>query len=78
MQKYFITKENLENRVITGDDAYQMSTVLRFKGDEIVMVSDSEKSYLAKILNVSKDEVSFEIVEEKTGNMELPVFVSIF
>ena len=78
MQKYFITKENLENRVITGDDAYQISTVLRFKGDEIVMVSDSEKSYLAKILNVSKDEVSFEIVEEKTGNMELPVFVSIF
>ena len=78
MQKYFITKENLENRVITGDDAYQMSTVLRFKGDEIVMVSDSEKSYLAKIINVSKDEVSFEIIEEKTGNTELPVFVSIF
>lgn len=78
MQKYFITKENLLKQVIVGDDAYQISTVLRFKGGETVMVSDSEKSYLAKIKNISKDEVSFEILEEKTGNMELPVFVSIF
>ena len=78
MQKYFISKENLLNKVITGDDAYQIQTVLRFKGGEMIMVSDSEKSYLAKVLNVSKDEVSFEILEEKTGNTELPVFVSIF
>lgn len=78
MQKYFITKENLLKQVIVGDDAYQISTVLRFKGGETVMVSDSEKSYLAKVKNISKDEVSFEILEEKTGNMELPVFVSIF
>ena len=78
MQKYFITKENLENRIITGDDAYQMSTVLRFKGGETIMVSDSEKSYLAKVINITKDEVSFEIEIEKTGNTELPVFVSIF
>ena len=78
MQKYFITKENLENRIITGDDAYQMSTVLRFKGGETIMVSDSEKSYLAKVINITKDEVSFEIEIEKTGNIELPVFVSIF
>ena len=78
MQKYFITKEDLLANRITGDDAYQISTVLRFKGNEIVMVSDSEKNYLAKIEKVSKDEVSFKILEEKTGDMELPVFVSIY
>ena len=78
MQKYFISKEDLSLNRIKGDDAYQIFTVLRYKGGEMVMVSDSEKSYLVKIKNVTKDEVSFEIVEEKTGNTELPVFVSIF
>lgn len=78
MQKYFITKENLLNRVILGDDAYQIQTVLRFKGGEKIMVSDSNKTYYAKINTVTKDEVTFEILEEKTGNTELPVFVSIF
>ena len=78
MQKYFITKENLSNRVILGDDAYQIQTVLRYKGGEKIMVSDSNKTYYAKINTVTKDEVTFEILEEKAGNTELPVFVSIF
>lgn len=42
------------------------------------MVSDSNKTYYAKINTVTKDEVTFEILEEKAGNTELPVFVSIF
>ena len=78
MQKYFISKEDLSLNRITGDDAYQIQTVLRYKGGEEVLVSDSESCYLVKIKNITKDEVSFEILEEKTGNTELPVFVSIF
>ena len=78
MQKYFITKEDLALNRITGDDAYQIATVLRFKGGETVMVSDTFSNYLAKIKSVSKDEVTFEIIEEKAGDMELPVFVSIY
>ena len=78
MQKYFISKENLSRGVILGDDAYQIETVLRFKGGEKIMVSDSNKTYYAKINTVTKDEVTFEILEEKAGNTELPVFVSIF
>ena len=78
MQKYFISKENLSRGVILGDDAYQIQTVLRFKGGEKIMVSDSNKTYYAKINTVTKDEVTFEILEEKAGNTELPVFVSIF
>ena len=78
MQKYFITKENLSRGVILGDDAYQIQTVLRYKGGEKIMVSDSNKTYYAKINTVTKDEVTFEILEEKAGNTELPVFVSIF
>lgn len=78
MQKYFISKENLKQAKIVGDDAYQISTVLRYKGGEKIMVSDGDASYFAKVLSVTKDEVSFEIMEEKTGDTELPVFVSIF
>jgi 16S rRNA (uracil1498-N3)-methyltransferase len=78
MQKYFITTENLSSGVILGDDAYQIQTVLRYKGGEKIMVSDSNKTYYAKINTVTKDEVTFEILEEKAGNTELPVFVSIF
>lgn len=78
MQKYFITTKNLSSGVILGDDAYQIQTVLRYKGGEKIMVSDSNKTYYAKINTVTKDEVTFEILEEKAGNTELPVFVSIF
>ena len=78
MQKYFITTKNLSSGVILGDDAYQIQMVLRYKGGEKIMVSDSNKTYYAKINTVTKDEVTFEILEEKAGNTELPVFVSIF
>ena len=78
MQKYFIKKEDLLANRIVGDDAYQISTVLRFKGGETVMVSDEEKKYLPQQHRAPNTEVSFEIVEEKAGSMELPVFVSIY
>ncbi|MCR5231023.1 MAG: 16S rRNA (uracil(1498)-N(3))-methyltransferase [Acholeplasmatales bacterium] len=78
MQKYFISKEDLLANKIKGSDAYQIATVLRFRGGETIMVSDLEKNYLAKVKNITKDEVSFEILEEKAGDMELPVFVSIY
>lgn len=78
MQKYFITSSNLENKIIVGDDSYHISVVMRNKINDMVLVSDGVKSYLVKLTKISLDEVSFEIIEEKIGNQELPVFVSIF
>jgi len=78
MQKYFISHENLEALVIDGDDAFHIAKVMRSRiGDEI-LVSDQNKTYLASIKSIDSNKVTFEIIEEKTGNMELPVFVSIF
>ena len=78
MQKYFISHENLEALVIDGDDAFHITKVMRSRiGDEI-LVSDQNKTYLASIKSLDSNKVTFEIIEEKTGNMELPVFVSIF
>ena len=78
MQKYFITKENLIKNVITGDDCHHISVVMRFKINDKVLVSDGNKTYLVALKSISSDEVSFEIIEERIGNVELPVFVSIF
>ena len=77
MQKYFISNEELLNLKITGDDVFHIKSVMRNRiGDEILVGANS-KTYLAKITKIA-DEVSFEIVEEKIGNHELPVFISIF
>lgn len=78
MQKYFITKENLTKHIITGEDCHHISVVMRSKIDDKVYVSDGSKTYLVALKSISSDEVSFEIIEEKIGNVELPVFVSIF
>ncbi|MBQ3253551.1 MAG: 16S rRNA (uracil(1498)-N(3))-methyltransferase [Acholeplasmatales bacterium] len=78
MQKYFISKDDLNNLRITSDDVFHIRTVLRGRIGDIIMVSDESKSYMVKITNINNNEVSFEILNEQIGNNELPVFVSIF
>ena len=78
MQKYFISEEELKNKIIESDDAFHIIKVMRFKiGDEF-LVSDNNKTYLVKITSLLNNKVSFEIVNEETGNNEMPVFVTIF
>ncbi len=78
MQKYFISKEKLNECIIDTDDAFHISTVMRSKiGDEI-LVSDQERCVLAKITSIEKNKVTFEIKEELKANNELPVKVTIF
>lgn len=78
MQKYFISSNELENKIITSDDVFHIKNVMRARiGDEI-LVSDQRNTYLAKITLIGNKEVSFEIIEEQNGNLELPFFVSIF
>ena len=77
MQKYFISNEDFLRTSITGDDVFHIKSVMRSRiGDEI-LVGANGKTYLAKITKIA-DEVSFEIIEEKIGNHELPIFISIF
>ena len=78
MQKYFISKDKLIECIIDTDDAFHISTVMRSKiGDEI-LVSDEEKCVLAKITSIAKDKVTFEVIKELEANNELPVKVTIF
>ena len=78
MQKYFISKEQLANKVIDNDDAFHITSVMRSKLKDQVLVSDGCNTYLVEITSLSNKMVSFEIIKEETGNNEMPVFVTIF
>lgn len=78
MQKYFISQKDFENRVLVDDVAYQIRNVLRGKVKDQFQVGVEGKSYLAEIIEITNKEVKFRVVEELTGNFELPVFVALF
>ena len=78
MQKYFISEEQLANKIIDNDDAFHITSVMRCKIDDQILVSDGNKTYLVKISSLSNKMVSFEIIKEEAGNNEMPVFVTIF
>ena len=78
MQKYFISSEDFNELCITGDDAFHIINVMRCKINDQVLVGSNNKTYLVAIKSLEKKLVKFEILEEKTGNTELPFFVSLF
>lgn len=78
MQKYFLSNEALENKLISGDDAFHIKNVMRSRVNDNIVISNGKANYLAKITQFIDKDVAFEIVEEIIGNHELPVFVSIF
>lgn len=78
MQKYFISDDDFKNNKITSDDAFHISNVMRSKPGDVVLVGNNGKTLKVRLTNITKNEVSYEIIEEETGNNELPVFISIF
>ena len=78
MQKYFVNDSDFNSNKITSDDVFHISNVMRYKIGDNILIGNNRKSYLAKITEITKSFVSYEIVEEKIGNTELPVFVSIY
>ncbi|MCR5113692.1 MAG: 16S rRNA (uracil(1498)-N(3))-methyltransferase [Acholeplasmatales bacterium] len=78
MQKYFIEQDKLKAGIIDTDDAFHITTVMRSKIGDQILVGDNSKTYLAEIKSLSNTLVTFEIIEERTGNYEMPVFVTIF
>ena len=78
MQKYFICESDFDNNEITSDDVFHIRNVMRNKIGDNILIGFNNKTYLAEIISISSDKVKYEIIEEKIGNNELPVFVSIF
>ena len=78
MQKYFVNDDDFKNNKITSDDVFHISNVMRNKPGDLILVGNNKKSYISKIIEINKTFVTYEIIEEKIGNTELPVFVSIY
>ena len=78
MQKFFITLDEFENKVLTKDTSFQLINVLRSKVYDQFLVGVIDKTYLVQISKIENKLVAFEVIEEKTGNSELPFFVSLF
>lgn len=78
MQKYFISLEELESNCLSKEIAYQIKNVLRGKVHDQFLIGVNHSTYLAEITEIGNKDIKFGVVEEVTGNFELPVFVSLF
>lgn len=74
MQRYFAINDKLE---ISLKDKHHITNVMRMKKDALIEIVYDKKVYLSKIKNISKNEVDYEILEEKNINNELSVKVTI-
>ena len=70
MQRYFVTEEDFTKNIITNDDVFHISRVMRNKPGDLIEVCYNKRSYVAKIVEISNDFVSFDIVEEITRKGE--------
>lgn len=77
MQKYFISENELENKMILGEDAFHIKTVMRGRVGDFLLVSSGQDTFKAKITEILDRKINFEITEKVIGNHELPVFVSV-
>lgn len=78
MQKYFILKDDFENRRVNDLDSFHIINVMRQKIGDSILIGYDNKTYLSKIISLKNKIVEFEIVEEIAGNHEMPAFVTIF
>lgn len=78
MQKYFISSQDFEEKVLRGEDAFHIKNVLRGKVGYRFLVSASEETFLVEITRIDNKEIYFDIIQKETCNAELPFFISLF
>lgn len=79
MQRYFVEQDAIKLPYIhiTGDDCHHIGLVMRMKPGDKVYVSDQQRSFVAEIIEISKELVVLEVVEELNEQKELPFNVTI-
>ena len=70
MQRYFITEENFNENIITGDDVFHIYKVMRNKPNDLIEICFNNKAYTAKITEVSSECVHYEIIEELVSKID--------
>lgn len=78
MQKFFITKEELDTGSFSKETSYQIKNVLRGKINDECLVGFNGNNYLVKIAEINNKDVKFNIIKEIEMNNELPIYVCLF
>lgn len=61
-QRYFLTKNDFDNKIITSDDKHHITRVMRMKTNDQIEVCYLKKCYLSK-LTISDQDIRFEIIK---------------
>lgn len=78
MQQYFVSQEDLRDNIITGDDVFHISNVMRSKIGDQIIVTDEVTMYLASIVEINKNYVKISKDEVIQKDTELPFLVDIY
>lgn len=81
MYQFFVTPDQVQDTKIRieGNDVNHIRNVLRMRCKDQVEISDgNNKKYLCQIIELSKDEVVLEIIEELVTDVELPSRIYLF
>ncbi|MCI8806190.1 MAG: 16S rRNA (uracil(1498)-N(3))-methyltransferase [Clostridiales bacterium] len=81
MPKFFVDKNNIgeKNIEITGDDAKHISTVLRAKVDEEIIICDGYGTdYLCRLIGINKKQVLAEIIEKYENKNEPELKITLY
>lgn len=85
MNKFFVEKNNIEekNGYITGEDVKHIYKVLRLKNDDEIYINaysemDEPCEYIAKITDINKEKVTFEIIGDLNKSNEPYTKITLF
>lgn len=80
MDRFFVDSRIENNAFITDkDEIKHISKVLRLReDDEVEIFSNEEREFIAKIVNISKDQIELEILEEVKKKRELDCKITIY
>ncbi len=71
-QRYFLSKNDFENKIITSDDKHHILRVMRMKTDDQIEVCYQQTCYLSK-LKINDQDISFETLNrlEKRRSVDI-------
>ncbi|MFI3329984.1 MAG: RsmE family RNA methyltransferase [bacterium] len=76
MQRYFISNKEFESNIISSNDVFHISKVIRSKVNDKIIVCNNVDSYIVTITSISQEEVCFK-KEEKLRSNELPINITL-
>jgi len=79
MFRYFCADDNIRNNTVnvTGGDARHLKTILRAGTGDLISVVTESSEYNAEIMEINKEDIICEIVEEISRNNETKINVTL-